>query len=244
MTSYELYISKLHPDLERLWQRPLSIFSEKDDVWYAKVPMGQKTLAVFMSELSKSCQLSQIYTNHSIRATGATVLSKGMYGPAQIMAVTGHKSVQSLSVYQRVDDEEKLQMGKTLSESLVPTLKNQLALPSSDTVRQLPLPSSDTVRQLALPSSDTVRQLALPSSDTVRQLALPSSDTVRPAIQSASALPLALTSTEDQLAGVDVGALFDDFVPINNLSNTTNMQASQTNPTIFNNYTFTINFKM
>ena len=235
MTSYELYISKLHPDLERLWQRPLSIFSENDDVWYAKVPMGQKTLAVctFMSELSKSCQLSQIYTNHSIRATGATVLSKGMYGPAQIMAVTGHKSVQSLSVYQRVDDEEKLQMGKTLSESLVPTLKNQLALPSSDTVRQLPLPSSDTVRQLALPSSDTVRQLALPSSDTVR-----------PAIQSASALPLALTSTEDQLAGVDVGALFDDFVPSNNLSNTTNMQASQTNPTIFNNCTFTINFKM
>ena len=222
MTSYEHYISKLHPDLERLWQHPLSIFSENDDVWYAKVPMGQKTLAVFMSELSKSCQLSQIYTNHSIRATGATELSKGMYGPAQIMAVTGHKSVQSLSVYQRVDDEEKLQMGKTLSESLVPTLKNQLALPSSDTVRQLPLPSSDTVRQLALPSSDTVR----------------------PAIQSASALPLALTSTEDQLAGVDVGALFDDFVPSNNLSNTTNMQASQTNPTIFNNCTFTINFKM
>ena len=184
--------------------------------------MGQKTLAVFMSELSKSCQLSQIYTNHSIRATGATVLSKGMYCPAQIMAVTGHKSVQSLSVYQRVDDEEKLQMGKTLSESLVPTLKNQLALPSSDTVRQLPLPSSDTVRQLALSSSDTVR----------------------PAIQSASALPLALTSTEDQLAGVDVGALFDDFVPSNNLSNTTNMQASQTNPTFFNNCTFTINFKM
>jgi hypothetical protein len=29
------------------------------------------------------------------------------------MAVTGHKSVQSLSVYQRVDDEKKIQMGKT-----------------------------------------------------------------------------------------------------------------------------------
>jgi integrase len=83
--------------------------------------MGQKVLGAFMSELSKSCELSQIYTNHSIRATGATVLSKGRFGAAQIMAVTGHKSVQSLSVYQRVHDEEKIQMGKTLSESLVPS---------------------------------------------------------------------------------------------------------------------------
>ncbi|XP_048771872.2 uncharacterized protein LOC125677743 [Ostrea edulis] len=116
VSSYELYISKLNPDLDRLWQRPLSTFSENDDVWYAKVPVGQKVLGAFMSEMSKSCELSQVYTNHSIRATGATVLSKEMFGPAQIMAVTGHKSVQSLSVYQRVDDEEKIQMGKTLSE--------------------------------------------------------------------------------------------------------------------------------
>ena len=71
----------------------------------------------YMSDLRKSCNLSQLYTNHSIRATGATVLSKGMYGPAQIMAVTGHKYVQSLSVYQRVDDDEKLQ---TLTNALIP----------------------------------------------------------------------------------------------------------------------------
>jgi hypothetical protein len=48
------------------------------------------------------------------------ILSKNMYGPAQIMAVTaGHKSVQSLPVYQRVDNEEKIRMGQTLSENLV-----------------------------------------------------------------------------------------------------------------------------
>lgn len=29
------------------------------------------------------------------KATRATMLSKGMYGPSQTMAVTGHKSVQS-----------------------------------------------------------------------------------------------------------------------------------------------------
>jgi hypothetical protein len=38
-----------------------------------------------------------------------------MYCNAQIMAVTGHKSVQALSMYQRVDDEDKIRMGKTLT---------------------------------------------------------------------------------------------------------------------------------
>lgn len=38
-----------------------------------------------------------------------------MFGPAQVMSVTGHKSVQSLSVYQRVGDSEKVQMGQAIT---------------------------------------------------------------------------------------------------------------------------------
>jgi len=72
-----------------------------------------------MSELSKSTDLSRMYTNHSIRATGATILSKNMFVAAQIMAVSGHKSVQTLSVYQRVDYSEKILMGHTLSKSVL-----------------------------------------------------------------------------------------------------------------------------
>lgn len=41
--------------------------------------------------------------------------------PSQVMSVTGHKSVQSLSVYQRVNDEEKIQMREYLGINLVPT---------------------------------------------------------------------------------------------------------------------------
>lgn len=43
-----------------------------------------------------------------------------VFGEAQIMAVTGDKSVQSLSVYQRVDEEENLMMWNTLSKELAP----------------------------------------------------------------------------------------------------------------------------
>ncbi|KAK3105100.1 hypothetical protein FSP39_017267 [Pinctada imbricata] len=109
--------------------------------------------------------------------------------------------MQSLSVYQRVDDDEKIQMGKTLSESLVPTLKHQLALPCN------------------------VSHPAIQSSSTLKQL------------------PDATTSAAAHLAGVDIGDLFDDFGSTN-MSNTTNMQTSHSNPTIFSNCTFTINFKM
>ena len=103
VASYENYIRRLHPSNDRLWQKPLDSFPVDRDVWYCNMPIGEKKLSVFMSELSKKCNLSQIYTNHSIWATGATVLAKNMYGSAQIMAVTGHRSVQSLTTYQRVD---------------------------------------------------------------------------------------------------------------------------------------------
>jgi hypothetical protein len=43
--------------------------------------------ASFMSTLSKKTGLSQIYTNHSIRATGATILGRNC-SMVQIMAVT------------------------------------------------------------------------------------------------------------------------------------------------------------
>jgi hypothetical protein len=71
------------------------------------------------------------------------MLSKGMYmyGPYQIMAVTGHKSVQSLTLYQRVDRDKKLKMGQSISEALLPSAQNQLSLPSS----------SNPGLQLALP---------------------------------------------------------------------------------------------
>jgi hypothetical protein len=75
-----------------------------------------------MPRLSEGAKLSQIYTNHSIRATGATILTKSMFNPSQLMAVTGHKSVQSLTVHQRTDIEEKIAMGHAMGKSLTPKI--------------------------------------------------------------------------------------------------------------------------
>lgn len=67
-------------------------------MWFCHVPVGGKS-SNFLSSLSKAMNLSKVCSNHSIRATGASILSKCMYGPSQVMSVTGHKI---LGVYQRV----------------------------------------------------------------------------------------------------------------------------------------------
>ena len=73
-----------------------------------------------MENLSKACELSNHYTNHCIRVTGATKLARcGKYIAKQIMSITGHKSIQSLCIYQRVKEDEMLMMGLSLTYLLL-----------------------------------------------------------------------------------------------------------------------------
>lgn len=140
-----------------------------------------------MSELSRLCKLSQEYTNHSVRVTGATILSKCMYGPAQIMALTGHKSVQSLTVYQRVDDDEKLQMGQTLTNSLV-GLNQRPALPPPQNYAQSQVVSANIPVTLSDMTNATV-----------------------PSVNSSNQNHLIAPPECDFLDGIDIGQIFDDF---------------------------------
>ena len=133
VTSFEIYIQHLSPDCPSLWQRPKEKNQICNHIWYYKKCVGLDTLHTFMKKLSQKYQLSQLYTNHSVRVTGATILSRKKYAASQIQAVTGHKSVSSLSVYQRVSDQEKMEMGRALSENLM----------SVSTAQQQPLSTLD-----------------------------------------------------------------------------------------------------
>ncbi|KAK3099023.1 hypothetical protein FSP39_025339 [Pinctada imbricata] len=176
-----------------------------------------------MSGLSKSVGLSKSYTNHSIRATGATILSKGMYGPAHVMAVTGHKSVQSLSVYQRLSNDEKIQMAYTLFKNIVPVSKNVLpALPSTEQLGSIMPPAG----------SENVMAPALPSTE-------------RPAIMPPSTSDSLLTQ---ELSGVNMEEIFCDFenvsVQVHQVqSRSINIMRNSTHSTqpIFHNCTVNIN---
>ena len=127
--SFVSYTSKLNSSNNKLWQKPKDSFCSEDNVWFCNIAVGQRTLSNFMTKMSELCELSIKHTNHSVRATGAILLSRSMFNPAQIMAVTGHKSVSSLAVYQRVSSLEKVAMGQAISrcidKSLVPVQQNQ-----------------------------------------------------------------------------------------------------------------------
>ena len=95
---FKLYLSKLHPALSGLWQRPQATehFSR-----------GKNTLGTFMSSISKELKLSQKYTNHCIRATAVSLLDESNFDARHIMRVSGHKSESSIRSYSRRLSEVK-----------------------------------------------------------------------------------------------------------------------------------------
>ena len=117
VASFEKMLGLLHPQCDSLWQRPRDFFIRRILFGSTINQLGQYFEPLY-EKLSGNHKLSQIYLNHSIRVTGATLLSRQQYGSKQIMSVTGHTSVSSLAVYQRVSDTEKLHMGLSLNAAL------------------------------------------------------------------------------------------------------------------------------
>ena len=113
------YTSKLHPRCDYLWQQPREPKHLKDaDFWFKPLKIGQNPLSTFMSRISHSVDLSRVYTNHSIRVTGTTMLGRFNFSNKQIMSVSGHRSTNSLSVYKKLSDEEKIMMGIAMNHYL------------------------------------------------------------------------------------------------------------------------------
>ena len=42
VSSFKKYLGKLHPDIDKLWQRPLESYEENQCVWYYKNAHGKK----------------------------------------------------------------------------------------------------------------------------------------------------------------------------------------------------------
>ena len=113
--SFLKYKEKLSPLLPDWWQSPKDKKWQHSDVWYMNKKLGHNPLSTFMSEVSHDADLSQSYTNHSIRVTGTTYLTCKQFTPKQIMSIMGHKSLNSLAIYQKVSTEEKLCMAYAMS---------------------------------------------------------------------------------------------------------------------------------
>ncbi|XP_033641142.1 probable fumarate hydratase, mitochondrial isoform X1 [Asterias rubens] len=74
VSSFEMYLSKLHPKCpDTLWQRPLPVRPESGP-WYSCVPVGIHTLGNKIKTISTKAGCSRVYTNHCLGLRATSVL--------------------------------------------------------------------------------------------------------------------------------------------------------------------------
>ena len=130
-------IRVLNPGEEALFQRPKRRFCANDDIWFDRAPLGVNTLGNMMKEISVAAKLSQIYTNHCIRATSVTLLDRAGIPVHRIMQVSGHRNDGSVKVY---CERQTLQQQKQCSEILA----KQTEIASTDSMVQARKPLQQT----------------------------------------------------------------------------------------------------
>ena len=119
VSSFMRYLNALSKKSNKLWQTAKFTEFPKEEIgawFYGK--MGHNKLDTFVSDICELMGLEKRYTNHSLRVTAITNLTKDNYNNKQIMSITGHKSSTSLEIYQRVHSDEKIAMGYSLAESM------------------------------------------------------------------------------------------------------------------------------
>ena len=117
--SFENYLSKLHPQQQSLWRRPKETAMENTESWYIATLHSAKILCeTLMKTILREANLSQIYTNHSVRATAVTVLDHSNVEARHIIRVSWHKSESSIRSYaRRLLENKKWKLSTTLAEA-------------------------------------------------------------------------------------------------------------------------------
>ena len=117
--TFEMYTSKLYPDLDALWQRPREgHLTENDKIWYCNSPVGEKKLGNMMKDMSAEYKLSKLYTNHCIRSTAIQILNLAGNNDREIMKISGHKSVTSLQSYDRITEKCQQSISQTIGNAV------------------------------------------------------------------------------------------------------------------------------
>ena len=168
--SFENYTGTLNEQCDFLWQTPnLQAYIKGGPCHYKKMRVGENKLASFMTDLSHEANLSRVYTNHCIRVTGATNLSRAHFSAHQIMSITGHKSVNSLAIYQRVKDDEKMMMGMSLAFNLFKPQevaeKSKTAEEGTVAVQENKTPLADRTNDVNLGNAELVPVDGIPNFD-------------------------------------------------------------------------------
>jgi hypothetical protein len=118
LKAYQKYISHLHPNCSRLFQRAKDSFILEETCWYQNRPVGKNAIGKFMKTACKICKITTNYTNHCLRVTSVNIL-KGNFSDKDIMSISGHTSVSSLKLYERTTEQEKENISDYFSNVLI-----------------------------------------------------------------------------------------------------------------------------
>lgn len=150
------YLSKLDPTCDLFFPYPLDHTTyvkrkrmwRGKDIWFSCDPVGEQALGGKLKYLSEKVGLSQVYTNHCLRATVTTRLSRMGIEAERIKNVTGHKSTSSLRHYMGAPTtEEKAELSTLLHQDKPATKRLRTSALGSanqscinDTTIALPIP--------------------------------------------------------------------------------------------------------
>ena len=89
--------------------------SLSNKAWFKKAPAGVNKLNSIMKNMAEKAGLTTKFTNHSERKTMMQTLVNQNFPPTDIIQLSGHKNLQSVTHYSTVNESQQMEMSRTLS---------------------------------------------------------------------------------------------------------------------------------
>lgn len=167
----QLYLTKLNPLSEAFFQYPKKNWTPNGLIWYDNKPLGVNKLSEMMKDISKAAQLSNIYTNHSVRATAITLWSNEGIPNRHIMSISGHRNEQSLTSYNtRPSSSQLYHCSEVLSKSLDQRSANAVILNQPESLQVGTAFQQNNVLVSALDKSPTTCLKSIFSDCTIQNV--------------------------------------------------------------------------
>ena len=150
------YLQVLPPDAIKndiFYLQPLAqVPSNPSAPWFKTTPVGKNTLGTMIKRMCNNAGISDGFTNHSLRAYGATTLFHAEVPEKLIQQRTGHRSVEALRHYERTSQSQLLDVSNIMSygsklpsNSALSTTKKQNSKATSKSYEcqpHMPMPST------------------------------------------------------------------------------------------------------
>lgn len=93
--------------------------------WYSKTPVGRNRLNTMLKEMCREAEISGKFTNHSLRAYGASTMFQANVPERLIQQRTGHRSLEALRQYERTSESQLVDVSNVMSYSGESSVTNQ-----------------------------------------------------------------------------------------------------------------------